>query len=103
MSWQSKLHYLLGVLGVTIACIAFLLSMAFLGLALCSTNGHAQPSEPSVLWQLGVCLHQPGNPPACIRLGSPLPEDVCMVMRRRLVLEGSPGRYVCARVLVDAS
>jgi hypothetical protein len=100
MSWRSVVHYLLGVLGVTVTAVALLAMLGLAGLVFCSSDGKAQ-QPPLVLWQLGQCVHEPGDRPACISLGKPVPEGVCMAMRRALIREGAIGRVVCARVLVD--
>lgn len=91
--------YCLGVLGIIVTFAIVIASLVVIW----SVIRPASAREPLVLWQLGACMHQPGDRPACITLGSLLPQDVCMAMRRRLIVEGFPGRPVCARVLVDVA
>lgn len=92
--------YCLGVIGIIVCGAIMLVSLVVIYAVIHPTN--AQSAEPLVLWQLGACSQKPGDPPACVALGSPLPEGVCNAMKQRLIIEGFPGRPVCARVLVDA-
>jgi hypothetical protein len=92
--------YCLGVVGIIVCFMIMIVSLVVIYSVIHPAN--AQPVEPLVLWQLGACSQKPGDPPACVALGKPLFQDVCEAMKKRLVIEGFPGRPVCARVLVDA-